>query len=117
MTRKDLTATVLTGLTVAVFFATREGWNVWLIGDSHRWAAGAILVLGMLACSQASPGERRMNRTLAMLGILALVLAILSLATGSLAALSLLVVDTVLLWAGSTLRHARWPVHRPPAPA
>ena len=33
-------------LSVLVFAATHEGWNVWLIGDSHRWAAGAILVLG-----------------------------------------------------------------------
>ena len=44
--RKDVTATVLTTLAVLAFFATHQGWNVWLIGGSHRWAAGAIFVLG-----------------------------------------------------------------------
>ena len=37
--RKDLAATVATALAALVFVATHEGWNVWLIGDSYRWAA------------------------------------------------------------------------------
>ena len=41
-----------------------------------------------------------------MLGTIALVLAILAVVTASLMPLSLLIVDIVLLWAISTLRHA-----------
>jgi hypothetical protein len=32
-----------------VVLATYEGWGVLLAGDGHRWAAGAILTLGMVA--------------------------------------------------------------------
>ena len=43
LTRKDLGASLLTALSVGVFAATHEGWNVWLVGDSRRWAAGVIV--------------------------------------------------------------------------
>jgi hypothetical protein len=111
LTRKDLIATVLTALAVFVFFATHEGWNVWLVGDSHRWAAGAIMLLGALTCGQGSPGNGALTKILATLGIVAGVLAVLAIATGSLTPLSLLTVDIVLLWAVSTLRHGGLPVH------
>ncbi len=116
LTRKDLTATLLTALVVLVFFATHEGWNVWLVGDSHRWAAGAIMLLGSMTCGLGSPSKGRITKVLASLGAAALVLAVLALATGSLTPLSLLVVDVVVLWAISTFRHAR-PVPRTPATA
>lgn len=106
LSRKDWAATVLTALVVLTFFATHEGWNVWLVGDSHRWAAGVIAVLGCLACGLGSPGRGAATKLLATLGGLALVLAVLALVTGSLTPLSLLVVDIVLLWAASTLRHS-----------
>jgi hypothetical protein len=105
LSRKDLAATALTALVVATFFATHEGWNVWLVGDSHRWAAGAILALGVMTCGLGSPDRGAATRLLATLGVLALVLAVLALATGSLTPLSLLAVDIVVLWAVSTLRH------------
>jgi hypothetical protein len=105
LSRKDLLATALTALAVVTFFATHEGWNVWLVGDSHRWAAAVISVLGVLTCGLGSPGRGTATRLLALLGVLALVLAALALATGSLTPLSLLVVVIVLLWAASTLRH------------
>jgi hypothetical protein len=107
MTRglKDVIATGLTVLVVLAFLATHEGWGVWLIGDSRRWAAGAIALLGMATCGLGTPGKDIATKFLATLGILAVVLAGLALATGSLTPLSLLVVDIVLLWALSTLRH------------
>jgi hypothetical protein len=107
MTRglKDVVATGLTVLAVLAFLATHEGWGVWLIGDSHRWAAGAILLLGIATCGLGSPGKDKATKFLATLGVLAFVLAILALATGSLTPLSLLVADIVILWAMSTLRH------------
>jgi hypothetical protein len=117
LTRKDAAATVFTALAVLVFATTHEGWNVWLVGSSHRWAAGAILVLGMLTCATGSPEKSRMTTLLAALGIAAFVLAVLALVTGSLTPLSLLVADIVVLWAVSTLRHATRhgaPRHRAP---
>jgi hypothetical protein len=106
LARKDAAATALTILVVLVFLSTHEGWGVWLVGDSHRWAAGAIVLLGMATCGLGSPGEGAATRLLAALGMVAFLLAVLALATGSLTVLSLLVVDIVVLWAGSTLRHA-----------
>ena len=104
-TRKDLAATVLTALAVLAFAATHEGWNVWLIGGSHRWAAGAITLLGAYTCGLGSPGKDAATKVLAVLGIGAGVLAVLALVTGSLTLLSLLTLDIVLLWAASMFRH------------
>lgn len=106
LARKDVAATTLTALAVLVFLATHEGWGVPLVGDSHRWAAAAIFLLGSLTCGLGSPGKDAATKLLAFLGVGALVLAVLAVATGSLTHLSLLVVDMVALWAVSTLRHA-----------
>ncbi|HEY8706043.1 MAG TPA: hypothetical protein VIL98_14915 [Gaiellaceae bacterium] len=110
LTRKDLGATVLTALAVLVFAATHEGWNVWLIGGSHRWAAGAIVVLGSFTCRLGSPGKDAATKVLAVLGIAAGAFAVLALVTGSLTALSLLTADFVLLWAASVARHSHQPI-------
>jgi hypothetical protein len=104
-TRKDFAATVLTALAVLAFAATHEGWNVWLIGGSHRWAAGAITLLGAYTCGLGSPGKDAATKLLAVLGVAAGVLAVLALVTGSLTLLSLLTLDIVLLWAASMFRH------------
>jgi len=111
LTRKDAAATLLTALAVLIFFATHEAWNVALVGDSHRWAAGTIVLLGVLTCGLGTPQKGPLTFVLAALGTLALVVAVLALVTGSLTPLSLLVVDMVVLWAMSTFRHAR---HVPP---
>ena len=116
---KDAFATVLTGLAVLVFAATHQAWDVWLVGSSHRWAAVAILLLGMATCSLGSAElnkRRGMSTTtmlLAAVGVASLVFAVWAIATGSLTALWLLVAATVFLWAGSTLRHAWQPRHGP----
>src|SRR5918911_542032 len=106
VSRKDVVATGLTVLVVLVFLATHEGWAVPLVGDSHRWAAGAITLLGIATCGQGSPDRGRPSRLLMTLGVAAFVLAAVALATGSLTPLSLLVADIVVLWALSTIRHA-----------
>jgi hypothetical protein len=113
MRGKDIVATLLTALVVLTFAATHEGWNVWLVGDSRRWATGAILLLGMATCALGSRGRDKMTVFLATLGVLALVLGVVSLVTASLTALSILVADIVLLWALSTARHA---LHEPGKP-
>jgi hypothetical protein len=107
LTRQDLEATALTALAALAFAATHQGWNVWLIGGSHRWAAGAVLVLGAFTCGLGSPSKDTATWILAALGIAAGVLGVIALITGSLTALSFLTIDIVLLWAASTFRHAR----------
>jgi hypothetical protein len=110
LTRKDLAATLLTALAVLAFAATHESWGVPLIGDSHRWAAGTILLLGALTCGLGSRVEGGGMAFFAVLGTLALALGALALATGSLTALSLLVAAMVVLWGAATVRHL-WQGH------
>jgi hypothetical protein len=105
LTRKDVAATGLTALVVLTFVATHESWNVPLVGDSYRLAAGAIAVLGIVTCGLGSPSVDAPSRVLMGLGALALVLSVLAVVIGSLTVLSLLVADVVLLWALSTIRH------------
>ena len=112
LTRKDAGATVLTLLAVLVFLASRQAWDLSLVGTSHRWASGVILVLGMAACTLGSPGNEMAKKPFAMLlavtGGLALGFAVWGIWTGSLTALTLLVVADIVLWAGSTFRHGRY---------
>jgi hypothetical protein len=115
MTRslKDVIATVLTLVAALVFVANHEGLGIWLVGDSRRWAAGVITLLGAVTCSLGSPDKGTATKWLAALGALALILAVVALVTGSLTALSLLVVDIVALWALSTIRHVGDVGHKP----
>jgi len=52
------------------------------------------------------------TKILGFFGMLALVLAVIALVLGSLTPLSLLVLDIVVLWAGSTFRHILHPQQR-----
>ncbi len=117
LTWKDAAATVMTALAVLVFAAAHQSWNVWLIGSSNRWAAGAVLLLGIGACTMGTAGEEMgrhtSTRVLAAIGALSVLFGLWALAMGSLTALALVVICTVALWAGSTLRHAWHPAHRP----
>jgi hypothetical protein len=113
ITHKDVEATTLTILAVLVYATTHEGWGVALIGGSHRWAAGVIMLLGVATCARGTTDRGIATKMLAVLGMAALVLGVFALATGSLTPLSLLVADIVLLWALSTLRHV-W--HTPARP-
>lgn len=123
LTRKDVVATVFTGLVVLVFAAAYQSWDVWLVGSSNRWAAGVMLVLGLGACSQSSPaamtadGEKPSGVVLALsiVGAAALAFGVWALATGSMTGLSLLLAATLVLWAGSTLLHAWHSLHAPVA--
>jgi hypothetical protein len=113
LTRKDVLATTLVGLGVLAFLATHEGWNVPLIGDSHRWAAAVILILGIAACGA---GARRTTSALfSVLGGAAFLFGALALVTGSLTALSLLVADMLVMWAIATVRHSHGSRGRPVA--
>ena len=90
LSRKDVAATGLTALAVLIFIATHEGWNVWLVGGSHRWAAAAVTLIGVLTCGLGTPGKDAATKVLAALGMGAGVLAVIAIVTGSLTVLSLL---------------------------
>ena len=108
---------MLTGLAVVVLAAADGGWSVPLVGGSTRWAAGAVLLLGMAACALGSPAAGVGSSLLAGLGTVALVLIAVTLVTGSLTALSLAVAAFVALWLGSALRHLLAGRSRPSATA
>jgi peptidoglycan/LPS O-acetylase OafA/YrhL len=113
LTRKDLYAAVLTTLVVLTFAATHEGWGVPLVGDSRRWATGAILLLGAGTCGLGTKVTGTLMTVFALLGTLTLLLAAVALVTASLTALSLLVVCIVFLFVIATVRHTvRPPTHR-----
>jgi hypothetical protein len=105
ISRKDIVATVLTGIVVLTYTASIQAWSVPLVGHSHRWAAAAILVLGMLTCGQGTARSGSGAILLGVLGVATLGVAITAIVTGSTLALALLTVATVLLWAASTTRH------------
>ena len=121
LTRKDVAATLVTALAALVFLAAHRSWDVSLIGSSNRWAAVAITVLGAIGCTLGSAAEEmsekgRMataTKLLAAVGAVTGLLAIWAIVSGSLTALSLLTLGIVVLWAGSTLRHAWHPMHHP----
>jgi hypothetical protein len=123
LTRKDAAATLLTALAVLVFLAAHQSWDVWLIGSSNRWAAVAITVIGAVTCGLGSAADEMSRKGgmspatkfLSAVGAVTGLLAIWAIVSGSLTALALLTAAIVVLWAGSTLRHAWHPTHRPVA--
>ena len=109
LTAKDGAATLATALAVLTFAAAHEGWNVWLVGSSHRFAAAVVGVLGIVACSLGKRVQGGAQRFFAVLGTATVALAVWATASGSLTPLSLLVAAVVVLWLGATLRHAAGP--------
>jgi membrane-bound ClpP family serine protease len=103
LARRDAGATGLTALAVLAFIVTHEGWDVALIGDSHRWAAAVIIALGVGA--YAANSTRRGSAAFGVLGAAALTFGALALATASLTPLSFLVIAIVVAWALATWRH------------
>jgi hypothetical protein len=100
--RKDLAATVATMLAVLTYVATHEGWDVWLIGDSHHWAAAVISLLGLVVFVL----ERRPTPGFTQVSMVAALFALLALISGALTPLSFFVVTIVGFWFASVLRDA-----------
>jgi hypothetical protein len=105
--RHNAIATGLASLAVLVVLASQQAWGVPLVGESHRWAAVAVFVLGLAAYFFGEPLEGWHEPVVASLGIVELALAILALATGSLVFLWMLVATIVAIRVGLTVRHAR----------
>ena len=79
------------------FTATHEYWDVWLIGDSRRWTAGLLALIGLAMFGLVA---RHIGRILlAVLGCAAVCFAVLAFVTASLTPLSLLAATIILSWA------------------
>jgi hypothetical protein len=107
LTRHNAISTILASLAVLVALASQQSWGVPLIGDSHRWAAAAIVVLVAAAYLLGEPLEGWHEPVVASLGIVAFALGILALATGSLVFLWMLVATIIAIRVGLTVRHVR----------
>jgi hypothetical protein len=110
--RKDMATTLATSLAVLVYATTHEGWDVWLIGDDHRWAAAAIVLLALVPFVLLRSAGAMYLR----LAVLAVFFAVLAFMTGELTALSLLVTTIVVLLFISAVREVWHTTHRPMTP-
>ena len=110
--RKDIAATVATALAVLAYLTTHEGWDVWLIGDDHRWATAAIVLLGLVTFALLRSVEGVSKTAFMALAVIAAAFASLAFATGELTPLSLLVAAIVVLWLVSMVRDVWHTTHR-----
>ena len=115
LTRRDLAATAVAVLAVLVYLANLAEQSY--LG-SNRWAAVTMLAIGAVGCPVGARivGEDPASPPIVLLGLLGaatLVVALLAVVTGAQWALLALTVLVVVLWAGTTLRHAVTPPPRP----
>ena len=115
LTLGDLAGAVVAALVVAVYVANVQDW--WYLG-SNRWAAVTMVAIGALGCPLGARlvGEKLTSTPIVLLGLLgvvALLLAVIAIATAAQWALLALAIVVVALWAGTTLRHAVTPPPRP----
>ena len=114
LTRKDLAGTTVAALVVLVYVANVQDW--WYLG-SNRAAAVTMLAIGAVGCPAGARivGESLTSPAIMLLGLLglaALVLGVLAVVTAAQWALIGLAIVVVVLWAGTTLRHAVTPPPR-----
>ena len=115
LTQRDLVGTVVAVVVVFVYVANVQEW--WYLG-SNRWAAVTMLAVGFVGCPLGARlvGEKLSSTPivlLALLGVVALTLAVIAIVTAEQWALLGLAIVVVALWAGTTLRHAVMPPSRP----
>jgi hypothetical protein len=109
LTRRDLGATVLAALVVLVYAANVQGW--WYLGD-NRWAAVTMLAIGAIGCplgARVDEIEKEVTLPIVLLGTLgvtALVLGVIAIVSAAQWALLTLATVLIVLWAGTTVRHA-----------
>jgi hypothetical protein len=99
---EDVVGTIVIAATVLGYVATHEQWNVWLIGDSRRWTAGLLSVLGIAIFALAS--RHVSGFVLGSLLLIGTVFAVIAFWTASLTPLSLLATTIVVVWAIAVFR-------------
>lgn len=111
LTRRDGLATLVVTAAAALYWAYWVGADLPLVSGS-RVLSVVVFVLGVTACAVGGnaivPGEsepRRWAQVYGIHGVIAFMLAILVLITGSSALLAALVALVVLLWLTATVRH------------
>jgi hypothetical protein len=113
LTRRDLAGTAVAALVVLVYAANLGDW--WYFG-SNRWAAVTMVAVGAIGCRLGARlvGEKLSGPyvLLGLLGVTALVFAILAIVTAAQWVLLALATTVVALWVGTTLRHALTPSPR-----
>lgn len=117
LTRRDVVGTAVTALIVLAYVANVQDW--WYLG-SNRWAAVTMLAVGLVGCPLAARlvDERLSSPPIVLLGalgVVALGLGIIAIVTANQSALLALTIVVVVLWAGTTLRHAVTPAKPLPA--
>lgn len=117
LTPKDAVGTAVAAVIVLVYVANVQ--DTWYLG-SNRWAAATMLAVGLVGCPLAARlvGEDLSSAPIVLLGTLgvaALALGVVAIVSGAQWALLALVVVVVVLWAGTTVRHAVTPVHPLPS--
>lgn len=110
LTRKDFFGTVVAALVVLVYAANVQDW--WYLG-SNRWAAVTMTAIAAVGCplgARVDEGKPSVPFVaLGLLGVAALVLAVVAIVSGAQWALLALAIVVVVLWAGTTFRHALTP--------
>lgn len=110
LTRKDLGGTVVAALVVLAYAANTQDW--WYLGN-NRWAAVTVTAIAAVGCPLGARIDEAKSSVLfavlGLLGVAALVLAIVAIVSAAQWALLALVGVVVVLWAGTTLRHALTP--------
>jgi hypothetical protein len=110
LTRKDFFGTAVAALVVLVYAANMQDW--WYLG-SNRWAAVTMTAIAAVGCPLGARIEEGRPPVpfvlLGLLGVAALVLAIVAIVSAAQWALLALAIVVVVLWAGTTVRHAVTP--------
>lgn len=107
LTWKDLVTTVLAVMTAGLYYSMSKGITLPLIaGYRSAIIALGIIGIGMCALSGGNTAPSGPFIILASVGgIVALILIVYGLITGTKFAFILLTVTILVLWAGATLRH------------
>ena len=117
LTRRDILGTAVAALILFAYVGNTQDW--WYLGN-NRWAAVTMLAIGIVGCpfSVRLVGEDLVSPaivTLGLLGVTAFVLGAVAIVTAAEWALTALAIVVVVLWIGTTLRHAATPAHPHPA--
>lgn len=106
LTRRDFAGTAVAALVVLTYVANVADW--WYLGN-NRWAAVTMVAVGAVGCPLGARlvGEKPSAPIvlLGLLGVAALVFAVLAIVTATQWTLLTLGIVLVALWAGTTLRH------------